>query len=112
MNISGILNVENFIKTTDTYKNIDFLSKIDVNSILNKLKKDPDYLNIIKDFNLIFLENSKNNLNEYENEFIDYFIKLKQKYLKLLDKLIRVSYRYESIGYLEQDINYDEYLTD
>lgn len=58
MNINGILNATNYIKETETYKNVIFLSNLNSKYIVSKLKKDVEYNNIISDFSINFLKNN------------------------------------------------------
>jgi hypothetical protein len=103
--VSGISNTKNFIKTTKIYKDVEFISNINTQNVLNKLKNDENYIYILKEFSKDFLEKETNN---YEREFINYFGYIKKKNKKLLEKLLRSSYNFENLGY-DQDINYDDY---
>ena len=109
-NIKGVENAINFIKTTKAYKDVEFLSNIDGNILLKKLKKDIEYNALIKDFSLIFLKNNKPN---YENNFLNYIQKIKIKNKNLLRKFIKTSYAFEHMGMFEEFdkiINYKDYL--
>jgi hypothetical protein len=102
-------NIDNYIKNTKIYKDVKFISELNTNILISKLKTDKNYNDLIKDFSLIFLEN--NNLN-YEKNFIDYIENIKNKNIKLLDKISKIYYDFESIMYEDFDrvINYDEYI--
>jgi len=109
-NIKGIQNVQNYIKTTKIYKDIEFLSKVDINIILQNLKKDINYSDIIKEFSIYYLDNKTIN---YENNFISYIEKLQNKCSDILNKILRISYNY-SEGYIEEhfdiEIDYSQYI--
>ena len=92
--IKGIENVQDYIKTSKNYKDANFISELNIEFIISKLKIDENYFDIIKDFNLLFLENNKSNLEEFEMEFINYFEKIKNKNKKLIDKLLKISYNF------------------
>jgi hypothetical protein len=93
--IRGIENVNSYIKNTKIYQDLDFLTKIDPIKILNNLKNDKDYKDILEDFSIYVLKN--NNIN-YEKNFFDYIKKIKQKNKKMIDKLERTSYNFENIN--------------
>ena len=103
--LSGITNVDNYIKTTKIYKDVEFLSKINTQKVIDKLKMDKNHINIIEDFSNIFLENNNNNI---EKNFIDYIKNIKMKNEKLLEKLHKVSYNFENIN-IDMNINYNKY---
>jgi len=102
--LRGIILNQSFIKTTKIYKNINFLSNVDENNILKKLKLDKNFNSIIKDFSLKFLKSD--NLN-FENNFLEYFKKIKLKNKKLLIKILRSSYNFENYSEENIDIDYD-----
>jgi hypothetical protein len=93
--IRGIENINSYIKNTKIYQDLDFLTKINPIKILNNLKNDKYYKDILKDFSIYVLKN--NNIN-YENNFFDYIKKMKQKNKKMIDKLERTSYNFENIN--------------
>ena len=106
--LKGILNVYDFIKTTKTYKDVEFLSTVDENIVLHKLKNDTQYQNIIKDFCEYFLKSK----SDYEIEFLNYFKSIKKKNKKLIKKLLRSSYNFENyINFDNSDriIKYSDY---
>jgi hypothetical protein len=105
-NISGILDTQNYIKTTKIYKDCEILSRINPQLILNKLKSESDYKNLIKDFCEILLDKYE----DYEKEFLIYITKLKNRNKKFLDKLLRSSYNFEQVDQKDIDIDYNEYL--
>jgi len=110
-NINGIKNTQKYIKSTKIYKDVLFLSKIDENILLKKLKLDNNYKHIIKDFSELFLENDNKN---YENNFLKYIRNIKTKNEKLLNKLLKVSYNFENYtewdyDFINTKINYDDY---
>jgi len=116
-NIKGVTNTIEYIKNSKIYKDISFLSNLDSYFILNKLKKDRNYLNIIKDFNFIFLEKKNTYLNEQENEFIRYFNSLIRRNKKILNKLLRISYNFESFEsfsyeFINKEIDYKLWIKD
>ena len=104
--IRGIENVNSYIKNTKTYKDLDFLTKMDPIKILNNLKNDKDYKDILKDFSIYVLKN--NNIN-YEKNFFDYIKKIKQKNKKMIEKLERTSYNFENIN-LDKILKYKDFL--
>jgi len=107
-------NVVNFIKNDKYFKDADFLSKINIDVLLIKLKNDSNYNNLLLDFNKTFLLNDKKDLKSCEQEFIKYLKILKKKNEILKKKLIRTSYNYENVFYkneiVDKNINYDDYL--
>lgn len=105
--INGIENSIDFIKNTNIYKEVEFLSNIKPNLVLKKLKSDSNYTNIIKDFSVMFLENENKN---YEKNFTDYMNKIVIKNKKLIDKLLRVSYNFENYEHQDRDIDYNQYI--
>lgn len=108
--LNGIKNVQKFIKTTKIYKDILFLSKINTDLLLNKLKTDENYSDIIQDFSIYFLESDNPN---YENNFIKYINRMKKKCHKMISILLRSSYNFESYETdcnIDRDIIYDDYL--
>lgn len=112
-NIKGIKSTIDYIKTTKIYKDVEFISNLDLNIVFKKMKKDINYLNIIKDFNLLFLENDVKEIDRQEKEFLKYFESIKLKNKKLLQKLLKVSYNFENFSYFEFpdiEINYEDYL--
>jgi len=113
-NILGIENVQNYIKTTKIYKDIEFLSNIDIDLILQDLKKDNNYYDIIKEFSIFYLENNSTN---YENNFKSYIEKLQNKCPDILNKILKVSYKYgkkSTNGYIletyDREIDYSKYI--
>lgn len=105
--IKGIKDVVDFIKNTKTYKDLDFLSKMDENILLNKLKQDIDYNSIISDFNNYFLKNTH---GDFEMNFLKYIKKIKNKNRKILSRLLKCSYNFESFEIEDRIIDYDKYL--
>lgn len=105
--IKGILKTQDFIKKTKAYKDVEFISNVDIGGILNKLKKDKNYNKIIKDVSEYFLQSLSKN---HERQFIDYFNRVKIKNRKLLTKLLKSSYNFESNGYFDKEIDYSEYI--
>jgi len=107
MGLRGIYYVQGYIKRTKIFKDVEFLSEIDEIVTLNKLKKDKNYNDIIKDFSLLFLKNSG---IDYENNFKDYFKTIKFKNKKILSKLLKTSYNFESYGHEDIIIDYSKYI--
>lgn len=113
----SIKNVIVFIKKHKYFQDADFLSKVDVNILIKKLKSDKNYRNLILDFNSYFLENNKMDLVLCEQEFIKYMKMIKSKNEKLKKKLLKISYSFENtffdFGFSfenEKDIKYSDYL--
>ena len=109
LNINGSKNVVNYIKTSNIYKDIEFLSKINSSITLDNLKNDINYNEILKDFSIYFLEKQ----NNFENNFLIYFNKIKIQNKKLLRKLIKISYKFENYNtddYFDRIIDYNEYI--
>ncbi len=105
LNMKGILNVQKYIKNTKIYKDLEFITKLDSENILNLLKNDINYKKILTDFSINYLETK--NIN-YENNFIKYFNTIKEKNKKTLPKLLKVSYNFETIS-IDLDIDYKKY---
>jgi len=103
---NGIKDVMQYIKSSKIYKDVEFISNIDISKILNKLKLDRDYSLILKDFSLEFLKNDNKN---YEKNFTDYLKRIKTKNKKLLDKLLRTSYNFESVSLPDKVLDYEKY---
>lgn len=102
--IKGIKNIIPFIKGTKIYNDLIFLSNVNQNILLDRLKLDIDYQNIISDFSKVFLKNKSHNL---EKNFLDYIKKIKDKNKKMIDKLLRSSYNFESYEFDNDIIKYD-----
>ena len=105
-NIDKKVDMIEFIKNTKTYKDTEFLSKINEHNIINKLKLDKDYDNIIKDINNILFDKDSN----YEKNILGYFKSMKVKNTKLLDKLLKSYNNVINYTMEEKDINYNDYL--
>jgi hypothetical protein len=104
--ITGIKNVMVYIKNTKIYKDLEFLSNLDENILLDKLKQDIEHVDILKDFNDI----SKSTSNNYEQNFLNYIKKMKKKNQKLLNKLLKTSYNFDGTYYDDSFvINYNEF---
>lgn len=103
------IDINNYIKNTKIYKDVKFISELDSIFLISKLKIDKNYIDLIKDFSLIFLENNNSN---YEKNFIDYIEKIKNKNKKLLDKISKIYYDFESSMYeeFEKEIDYNKYI--
>lgn len=115
LEFKDIKNVIEFIKKNKYYKDADFLTKIDINILMKKLKMNQDYNNLLLDFNNDFLLNNKKDLNLCELEFIKYIKMIKMKNEKLKKKLIRISYSFENTVFdfgfpIDRKINYNDYL--
>lgn len=104
--IKGIKNIMPFIKGAKIYNDLIFLSNVNQNVLLDKLKLDTDYQNIISDFSKVFLKNKSHNL---EKNFLDYIKKIKDKNKKIIDKLLRSSYNFESYEFDNDIIKYDDF---
>lgn len=104
--IKGIKNIIPFIKGTKIYNDLIFLSNVNQNILLDRLKLDIDYQNIISDFSKVFLKNKSHNL---EKNFLDYIKKIKDKNKKMIDKLLRSSYNFESHEFDNDIIKYDDF---
>lgn len=104
--IKGIKNIIPFIKGTKIYNDLIFLSNMNQNILLDKLKLDIDYQDIISDFSKVFLKNKSHNL---EKNFLDYIKKIKDKNKKMIDKLLRSSYNFESYEFDNDIIKYDDF---
>jgi len=109
-------DVVDYIKNSKYYMDADFLSNVDIDILLKKLRTDVDYVGVIRDFNSIFLQNDKIDLVDCEKEFIAYIKNIKRKNIKLKNKLIRTSYAFlEKFSWHNPgnpdnvDINYEEY---
>jgi len=109
-------DIIDYIKNSKEYKDSDFLTKIDIDLILQKIKSYENYDNFIKDFTNIFLENNSKN---YEKNFIIYIENLKNRNKKLKSKLLKTSYLYlnerETFNFgngdiIDRDIDYNEYI--
>lgn len=101
------------IKNTKEYKDSEFLSCIDGKILLKKIKNYKDYDYFIRDFTEIFLGIKS---KTYDNNFIKFFDKLKNRNKKMKSKLIKTSYSFlnESevfnFGYGEEiNIDYNKY---
>lgn len=94
-----------YIKNTKIFKDIEFLSNVDENILLSKIKSDSNYKNIIKDFSEYFL----NSGGDYERNFLKYIKKIKIKNKKYLHKILKSSYNVFNFGTIDNDINYNEY---
>jgi hypothetical protein len=105
--LNGIKNVIKYIKNSKIYKDLDFLSNMDGDILLDKLKKDINYDKIISDFSCIFLKNPSTN---YESNFLKYIKSIKNKNKKILDRLINTSYNFENYFIDDKIINYSEFL--
>jgi len=103
---NGIKDVMQYIKSSKIYKDVEFISNIDINKILNRLKLDIDYSLILKDFSSEFLKNDNKN---YEKNLTDYLKRIKTKNKKLLDKLLRTSYNFESVSLPDKELDYEKY---
>lgn len=103
--LKGIKYTQDYIKTTKIYNDIIFLSKIDTNVILYKLKKSNDYVNIISDFNNHFLENNITDIDRQEKEFIKYFNSLKKRNKETIDKLLKTAYNFEGYNNFVYEFN-------
>jgi len=106
-NVNGIENSIDFIKNTKIYKDIESLSNINSKLVLKELKNDSNYNDIIKDFSIIFLNNTK---IDYEKNFIDYLNIITKKNKKLIEKLLKISYNFENCEYPDIDIDYSKYM--
>jgi len=104
LNFKDINEVVDFIKKSKIYSDVKFISMLDSSVILNKLKNDKNYSNIIYDFNNDFLNKNSNE----EKNFIQYINNIKSKNQKMLKKLIKISYNFEGNMYENFDkiINY------
>jgi hypothetical protein len=109
--IKDIDNIINYIKNNKYYKDADFISQISIQKIIEKLKSNNNYDNLIIDFNNIFLQNNIKEINKCETEFIKYFNKIKKKNNILKQKLLRTSYNFIKYEHIERDenINYKNF---
>lgn len=113
-NINKTSDALKYIKTTKIYNDLVFLSKMDSNILLNKLKLDQDYNDIIKDFSELFLRNVK---SDYEKNFIKYIDNIKTKCDKMIKKVEKISYNAKIMeNYIDNNFNedrnidYNEYI--
>jgi len=109
--IDNIENIVKYLKNTDIYKNYQFIEKISISKMMEKFKKDENYLSILKDFNNKFLKkNNGKNIDIYERNFINFFNKnIKRNAKYALKKIIKISYLYETeIDLLDDIIYYKE----
>lgn len=102
---NNIIDTQDYIKKTKIFKDIEFLSMMDENLILNKLKQDLNYKSIIKDFSEYFLEKNGN----YESNFIKYIKGIKIKNKKYLNKVLKTSYNIHNFSEQERIIDYKNY---
>ncbi len=97
----------NFVKNTKIYKDVQLLSNIKSHVLLNDLKKDYNYLNILNDFNKLVL--NKNNSEYNFIKYIDDIILRNKKMLKKLNKIPFNKNEFISEDYFDHIIKYDDF---
>ncbi len=116
--IKGVEKVQNFIKNTKFYEDANFLATIDLDAVLQKMKMDENYNDLMLDINKLLFKNKKTTLKECEFEFEKFMNKLKIKNQYLLKKLLKTSYNFneKNENYIHEDffntlINYEDYMS-
>ncbi len=99
------------IYSSDLYKKIDLLTKLDSDTILKKMSKYDDFGIILVDF----VKNVLQRVGDYREIFISYLKNINKLSKIYKNKMLRVIYSYNNTSsfleeYIERDIDYDDYF--
>lgn len=95
VSVRGVARVTSWIKTTGDYLELKSISKIDPQKMLDRMRTDVDYVQIMTEFNRDFLCNEKTSLIDCEREFLNYVVHMKRRCGMALNKMCRTAYLYE-----------------
>lgn len=107
-NLTDSSDVLDFLKNLKEYKIFEFITNIDKDIMIKRLKEDKNYNNILKDFNELFLKKNDN----YELNLIKYMKTMKSKSKNILKKILKLTYQFENIiidDTINKKINFKDY---
>jgi len=105
-NLNNNDEINNFIVKSKIYKDLEFLSKLNYNLLIDKLKTENNYDKIIYDFSTEVLNKTEN----HEKEFKNYLKNIINKSKRLLKKLIKISYSHFIYEEFDKEIDYEKWI--
>ena len=112
-NLKDRIDILNYIKNSKIYNDVKNISKTSPEFIINELKKDINFNNILTDINNLLLNNYT---KDYEKELLKYFKKLKERNIIYSKKLLKIICNFENENYNTGDSwttpeGFDDYLS-